>query len=402
MATYVLLLPKGQRKKLWSTYGHLYEHLYHRDHLKLAREEATRELYGRQTYPSLAPKKPETVAGQQSFDSSTKIERVIAEFTRRHLEETCSANHIRDSRIRFRRVLRAWKGKDIHTITKHDVLTLVDGIADQGKPYAANRTLQLVSAMFNWAIGRDLLENNPARGVRRRPERPRERVLSDPELALVWHGACALSPPWRQWFKLLILLPNRRTELASMRWTDIDLPEATWTLKENKSRRVHVVPLSPPALEVLATRPQTCPWVFTTTTAGPIKDYAAAKRRIDAWLAERVETIDPWRINDLRRTCATNLIKLKVLPHIVETTLNHKLPGTMFKHYAHHAFVDEKRQALDQWAQHVAAIAERYKPAPTERELHQAELLAAVRATPSRYKSLEEVEAAALASLATS
>jgi integrase len=303
---------------------------------------------------------------------------MVAEFTKRHLEETCSANHIRDSRIRFRRVLRAWKGKDIHTITKQDVLTLVDGIADQGKPYAANRTLQLVSAMFNWAIGRDLLENNPARGVRRRPERPRERVLSDPELALVWHGACALSPPWRQWFKMLMLLPNRRTELASMRWPDIDLTEATWTLKQNKSRRVHVVPLSPPALEVLATLPQACPWAFTTTTAGPIKDYAAAKRRIDAWLAERVETIAPWRINDLRRSCATNLIKLKVLPHIVETTLNHKLPGTMFKHYAHHAFVDEKREALDLWAQHVAAIAERYKPAPTEEELRQAKLRAAI------------------------
>src|SRR5207249_10926045 len=57
----------------------------------------------------------------QSFDSSTKIEQVIREFTVRHLQQHTTYRHVCDSDTRFGRfVLPAWKGRDIRSITKGD------------------------------------------------------------------------------------------------------------------------------------------------------------------------------------------------------------------------------------------------------------------------------------------
>src|SRR5690348_787262 len=106
-----------------------------------------------------------------------------------------------------------------------------------------------------------------------------------------------------------MLMPARRSEIASMRWADLNLIDATWTLKpeQNKSRRAVTFALSSRAIEVLASLSPDSPWVFTTNGKGPIKGYSHAKSVIDASLRDRV---DEWRIHDLRRTCATKLAEL--------------------------------------------------------------------------------------------
>jgi len=59
--------------------------------------------------------------------------------------------------------------------------------------------------------------------------------------------------------------------------------------------------------------------------------------------------IAEFTLHDLRRTCRTGLARLKIAPHIAERVLNHaqeKIPGT----YDTHDYIDEKRDALDLWA----------------------------------------------------
>ena len=54
-------------------------------------------------------------------------------------------------------------------------------------PIVANQTLAAASAIFSWAIKQEILTVNPCKLVDRNPTTDRERVLSDEEVALLWH-----------------------------------------------------------------------------------------------------------------------------------------------------------------------------------------------------------------------
>lgn len=375
-ATYTLLLPKGERKKLMSLQleGRLAPEWW-KGHLKRVREIATEELvpYRLPRTVEQAPKPRQVRDGTDEYHQagSTKIEAVARRFTREHFKgKARSSARQCESRLK-RYVLPEWKGRDVREITRKDVRELVQGIEKRGLPSPANLTLSNLKTMFNWCIDEDLLEQNPASRVKKPGvERARDRWLSDRELALVWHGAGYLPYPWGPWYRLLVLMPNRRTELAGMRWAEIDRDQAIWTIPaaRTKSRRAHVVPLTTVALQILDGIQQTGPWVFSTTQATPIQGFTWAKRRLDAWLAERVEKIEPWHNHDLRRTGKTGMSRLKVAPHVKDAVLSHARPG-MDRIYDMYDYLDEKRDALDKWARHVLAITERYKPAPTTEEM---------------------------------
>src|SRR5438876_11159250 len=118
-------------------------------------------------------------------------------------------------------------------------------------------------------------------------------------------------------------MPNRRTELERLKRTDINSDDATLTMKQNQSRRAHVVPLSPVALEILSSIRQTGPWVFSTTQAAPIQGFSWAKSMLNACLVGRVEHIDPWHIHDLRRTSNSGMARLTIPPHVLSADLHH-------------------------------------------------------------------------------
>ena len=67
----------------------------------------------------------------------------------------------------------------------------------------------------------------------------------------------------------------------------------------------------------------------------------------------------PWRLHDLRRTCATGMGGIGILPHVVEAVLNHvsgksKVAGI----YNWAQYIEEKKSALQRWAVHVAGLVE--------------------------------------------
>jgi len=86
---------------------------------------------------------------------------------------------------------------------------------------------------------------------------------------------------------------------------------------------------------------------------GGFNDWDNAKQRLDQRLR-----IAPWRLHDLRRTCATQLGELGVQPHHIEAILNHYsghrsgVAGV----YQRAKYADEMRSALQRWADHVDKI----------------------------------------------
>ena len=122
-----------------------------------------------------------------------------------------------------REVLPKWGRRPISSITRRDVIALLDGIVDRGVPVTANRTLTVARKMFSWAIERSLLETSPFDPVKPpTAEVSRDRVLSDPELVLLWRAADQVGYPFGSFVKLLVLTGQRREEVSAMRWPELD------------------------------------------------------------------------------------------------------------------------------------------------------------------------------------
>ena len=84
-------------------------------------------------------------------------------------------------------VLPSWKDRRVRDLTRRDVRTLIERIADRGSPVMANRVLALVRKMLNFAVDHDWIEANPASRVAKPArELSREKVLSDDELRRLW------------------------------------------------------------------------------------------------------------------------------------------------------------------------------------------------------------------------
>jgi integrase len=156
-----------------------------------------------------------------------------------------------------------------------------------------------------------------------------------------------------------------------MRWSEVDFEAKTWILPAARAKNnvEHVIPLSDAAVTLLKSLPRiggrNDDFVFTTTGKTSVSGWSRAKAMIDAAVLGAMRKKDPkaepperWTLHDLRRTVATGLAGLGVALPVVEKILNHVSGsfGGVAGVYQRHAFAGEKRDALDKWAAHVAAI----------------------------------------------
>jgi len=258
----------------------------------------------------------------------------------------------------------------IRDITRRDVIEMIDRVVDGGSPVAANRTLTVAKTFFNWCVARDILTASPTQGVKPPTvEKSRDRVLDDAELKLVWEAAGQVGYPFGTMTRLLIATGQRRDEVAKMRWEEVDFGRRLWILPRErvKADRPHEVPLSTIALDVLKAVPRLAgsPYVLTTNGAAPSSGFGKNKKKLDGLLPAKMA---PWRLHDLRRSCASGLARLGINLPVIEKVLNHSSGSFagIVGVYQKHSFADEKRAALEAWGNFLAALVEG-KPAKVTR-----------------------------------
>jgi integrase len=248
---------------------------------------------------------------------------------------------------------------------------LVDRIIARGSAVQANRSLARLRALFNWAIEKDRLAASPvARMKVPTQEQARDRVLSDDELRWFWVSCDDVGWPFGPLLKLLLLTAQRRDEVATMTWSDLNLDKRVWTIPRHKAKndRAHEVQLSDAALAVVRSLPQVGDaLVFTTTGETPLSGFSKSKRRLDAAMlgakraatgAHKDDAIPGWTLHDLRRTAATGMARLNIPPHVVDKVLNH-VSGTIrgvAAVYNRFAYLDERRAALEAWGRYVEKL----------------------------------------------
>lgn len=138
--------------------------------------------------------------------------------------------------------------RPISSISRSDVIALLDAIVDRGAGVTANRTLTVAKKVFGWAVERDLIETSPLDRVRRPAlETPRDRVLTNSELALIWRATDEVDYPIGPFVGILILTGQRRNEVSGMRWSELSPDLTLWTLprERTKNSTKHQVPLAP-------------------------------------------------------------------------------------------------------------------------------------------------------------
>jgi integrase len=257
---------------------------------------------------------------------------------------------------------------ELQNLERRHVAAELGRIANSSGLYGANRSRAALSALFAWAIGEGLTEVNPVVGTNKATDEiARDRVLSSDELSMVWQQAGQSN--YGAIIRLLILTGQRREEVGGMRWSEIDLNAALWHIgaERIKNGLAHDVPLSSASASILRglTRREKRDLVFGTGD-GPFQGWSNAKSALDARMLRLLQDKDksaqlsPWRIHDIRRTVATRLADLGVLPHVVEAVLNHisGYRAGVAGVYNRATYATEKRAALDLWARRLAAIVE--------------------------------------------
>jgi integrase len=269
---------------------------------------------------------------------------------------------------------RKWRNRPIASITRRDVIDLVEGLAARGAGVQPNRALSRLGALFRWAVDKDRLTASPAERVRPvTQEQARDHVLSDPELRWFWRACDEIGRPFGPLAKLLLLTAQRRDEVAGMTWAEVDLARGVWTIPRHKAKnsREHEVQLSAAAATVLQSLPRRCDLVFTTTLKTPVSGFSMSKRRIhsvmlssrQAELGTKGDVIPNWTLHDLRRTATTGMARLKIPPHVVDRILNHTggaIRGVAAV-YNRFEYLEERRAALEAWGRYVGGLT---TPAP--------------------------------------
>jgi integrase len=261
-------------------------------------------------------------------------------------------------RLLMNNVAPHFKYMTIHDVTRHHVIDVLDGIIARGAPTQANRTLAAIRKLYNWSMDRGLIDHNPVLGLKPPvKETSRDRVLTDPEVRKVWAVWEEMEWPFGPLFKLLLLTGQRRSEVASMKWSDIDFENNIWTIPREiaKNDRTHDVPLSSLILEIINSVPQIAgrDLLFSTTRRTPVSGFGKLKRQID-----ETSGVENWRLHDLRRTAASGMARLGVAPHVVEKILNHS-SGTISgvaAIYNRHGYEKEKKQALETWSKYLIEL----------------------------------------------
>ncbi len=259
-------------------------------------------------------------------------------------------------------------------LNRQHIRAVLKRVSDRNAKATVNRTLATIRRALSWAVQEDLLTVNPAAGiVTGIEESPKDRALSQDEVATFWHGLddAPMGERAKLALRLVLLTGQRPGEVCGILKSELDLETKTWTLPKGRTKngKLHVVPLHPLAVTLLQQAMALDPdSAFAFTTKSRASDGLSKAKSIDGHALSHamrgsLEALglsdNPATPHDLRRTTATHMARLGFTDHVVGKVLNH---GTELRRtitarvYVQHDFFKEKKAALDAWGNELERI----------------------------------------------
>ena len=302
-------------------------------------------------------------------------------------------------RLLAQRVLPELGQHPLSEITTPMVARLLTRLEKEGGP--VDETLKVIRGTFNFARARGLFHGTvPTVGMtNRQPPKKVTRSLTDDELRDIWNACEQQGWPFGSIIRLLMLTGQRKTEIATMRWQEVDWDRKLLILPAERVKNrtgAHEVPLSEPALAILKQALSACgalarpdeqgagvkptDLVFPSDTGTtPISGWNKLKAKLDRLVKgnragvtdeewdlvlgrgfarkglqpvkegalAKIESADlkPWRIHDLRHTFITRTrdgeenaegeVVWSAPIDVLQATVNHEITVGVTKAYDH-------------------------------------------------------------------
>ena len=204
--------------------------------LRIARERA-KEL----AKPSADPRPPRTRRQAGTADDVETVAQIVDRHLDRARKDRKDFRTLRQVEGTLRRFAKPLLGKlPAYELRRKDVADMLDRVADDATPLMADQTFHHFQAAWRWASDRD--ERLPwpfVRGMRRTnpADHVRTRVLSDSEIAALWH-ATADARPFSRYVRFLLLTAARRTE-AMLPWSELDAERGVWRVERSLYERAN-------------------------------------------------------------------------------------------------------------------------------------------------------------------
>jgi len=254
-----------------------------------------------------------------------------------------------DERLLNKDILPVIGRKKAKDIRRRDIVLLLDAIVERGATITANRVLAVTRKMFNFAVGRDIIDASPCVQIPApSKENRRERYLSEDEIKVFWEKLddAKMSQEIRLALKFLLVTGQRKNEVIGAEWSEFDLKNKWWTIPAEKSKNklTHRVPLTSTAMEILnALKKSTGQYQFVfASPVGHTKRNPERKAGIFPILGSAVDralrnnqtnnlktkqknifNLDHFTPHDLRRTTASMMTKSGVDQLVLKKILNH-------------------------------------------------------------------------------
>jgi integrase len=279
----------------------------------------------------------------------------VSKLTLGALLETWYADQVKDTYRRprevaayFDRLEPALKATKLRNLERLDVRQALRRYAEERGPIAANRALSILKTALRFAVDAGYLQASPIDRLSTElvggSEPSRERVLNDEEMRKLWLAESQHVPL----LKFLLLTGQRIGEAQRAAWTHVHGDRWLIPAAHAKNARAHWVSLSRQTLALLRGLDESRDLIFGTAT----------DTGVQAWLrrwCEREEVSAAFTPHDLRRTFATRLNGMSVMPHIVEKILNHTMQGVMAV-YNRADYETERVEAMQKWADELERI----------------------------------------------
>jgi integrase len=266
-------------------------------------------------------------------------------------------------------------------VTKAHIQRIIDTMLTRGVKRMTERVFSDLRQLFGFAMDRDHIEADPTARIKKHKiggSVERDRVLSESELieffkrlpvsGLVESSQCALT--------IQLATITRIGEVLGARWEHVDFERRLWTLPETKNGKRHTVQLNDMALrqfEALRQHTGLTEWVFPASRLnGPVCPKTVTKQVADRQRGEgepmsgRSKQTDSlelaggqWRPHDLRRTGATLMAELGVLPEVIERCLNHTEQSRLKRIYQRAQYEAPMRDAWQRLGDRLALLADK-------------------------------------------
>ncbi|MDE1546296.1 tyrosine-type recombinase/integrase [Dechloromonas agitata] len=338
-----------------------------------AKELAAKVALGHDVAGEKQERKREAIAKIEAEKAAWTVARLCDEFFERVILPRWKHSNIVRSRIEndIKPSMGKMKAEDVKP---RDVDAMLQQIIKRGAPTVANDVLRWTKRIFDFAIKRHVVLYNPASAFdiadAGGKEEARDRWLTREEITQLFQAMREMlgrfSIENMHAVRLLLLLAVRKEELVAAPWSEFDLAAAVWHLPEERTKTSSAIdiPLPPLAVETLRELHRLAngsAYVFPARKMQhrmiPHIDLNTLNAALSKHIKPKLKEVPNFTIHDFRRTARTHLAALGVDPFVAERCLNHKVKGVEGI-YNRHDYFDERRAALNKWAELLKALEE--------------------------------------------